>query len=100
MPGPGADVGHSVQAVRSRGALRWSWLLPAAAVSLVTMPLTAMWFLLIGVLTVVLSAGWAATERSEPPRQAGPAAAGSLGLGLLVGPVVYLSLALIVGIVS
>ncbi len=100
MPRRASTLAPGVQAVRSRGALRWSWFLPAAAVSLVTMPLTAMWFLLLGVLTVVLSAGWAATERSGPRRQAGPAAAGSLGLGLLVGPVVYLGLALVVGIAS
>ena len=60
----------------------------AAAVSLVTMPLTAMWFLLVG--GVLLVAGLVATIVKG---RADLGLAGSAGLGLLVGPTVYVGLA-------
>jgi len=61
----------------------------AAVVSVVTMPLTAMWFLLIG--GVLLIAGLLPALAST--RSVGTAI--TLGLGLLVGPAVYISLAML-----
>jgi hypothetical protein len=62
----------------------------AAVVSVVTMPLTAVWFLLIG--GVLLVAGLLPTAIGRAPR---PSRAAFVGLGLLVGPAVYLGLALL-----
>ena len=74
-------------AVASR-ARDWRVLAVAAVVSIVTMPLTALWFLLIG--GVVFVAGLL-------PRALGSAGsigtAAITGLGLLAGPAVYISLA-------
>jgi hypothetical protein len=62
----------------------------AAAVSVVTMPLTAMWFLLVG--GVLLVAGLARAAVTARPCLG---LAGSVGLGLLVGPAIYVALALV-----
>jgi hypothetical protein len=74
-------------------ALNWQVLTGVAAVSVLSMPLTAIWFLLAGFL-VFLGAAIAAVVR--PLR--GPqllSVGGSVGLGLLMGPTVYLGLALL-----
>jgi hypothetical protein len=68
----------------------WRTFAAAAVVSVVTMPITAMWFLLIG--GVLLVAGLVATTVRRAPRH-GPASL--VGLGLLVGPLVYIALALV-----
>jgi hypothetical protein len=60
----------------------------AALVSVVTMPLTAMWFLVVGGVLLVGGLVPAALRRTSTP-----GAAVYVGLGLLVGPAVYLSLA-------
>lgn len=55
------------------------------------MPATAIWFLLLGFLTFMATAVYAAILRS-PERTAAALTMGmSVGVGLLVGPVVYLS---------
>ena len=68
----------------------WRVLAVAAVVSVVTMPLTTMWFLLIGGVLLVVGL---------LPRALGSATsigtAAIVGLGLLVGPAVYISLALL-----
>lgn len=66
----------------------WRAAAIAAAVSVVTMPLTAVWFLLLGGVLVVAAAASAAVTRA-------PALSpiGFVGLGLLAGPAVYLALA-------
>ena len=61
-----------------------------AVVSLVTMPLTAMWFLLVG--GVLLVAGLVRALVSGTPWLG---VAGSVGLGLLLGPAVYVGLAVV-----
>lgn len=62
----------------------------AAVVSVVTMPLTAVWFLALGGLMLTASAAVAAVRRS-PDLGSG----GYVGLGLLVGPFIYLGLAVL-----
>jgi len=80
-------VAQGIAVARARD---WRVLGVAAVVSVVTMPLTAMWFLLIG--GVLLVAGLL-------PRAVGSATsigtAAIVGLGLLVGPAVYISLAVL-----
>lgn len=65
-------------------------MLVSAAVSVVTMPVTAVWFLLLGGLLVVVGLVPAVLGRS-----ATAGAATFVGLGLLVGPAIYLALALL-----
>ena len=91
--GPLVPAGHTVVVAQGVAVARgrdWRALGVAAVVSLVTMPLTAMWFLLLG--GVLLIAGLL-------PRAVGSARtiglAGIVGLGLLVGPAVYISLAVL-----
>jgi hypothetical protein len=68
----------------------WRTLGAAAIVSVVTMPLTAMWFLLMGgVLLVAGLLQWARGSSAS----IGPAPL--VGLGLLIGPAVYISLAVL-----
>jgi hypothetical protein len=72
-----------------------AWFVTVGAASLLTMPLTAIWFLLLGPVALMVAATVAALRRS-PLEQAETLRIGvSIGLGLLVGPAVYLSLALI-----
>ena len=86
---------HGAQTVRMSSVMRsvatplWQRFGIAALVSLVTMPLTAMWFLLAG--GALLVAGLL------PPALGRSSTAGTMafvGLGLLVGPAIYISLAL------
>jgi hypothetical protein len=73
--------------------LNWQVLGVVGLVSLITMPVTAIWFLFLGSLTFVTTAVYAAILRS-PERTAAVLRTGtSIGVGLLIGPVVYLSLA-------
>jgi hypothetical protein len=68
----------------------WRTFSIAAVVSEVTMPVTAMWFLLIGgalLVVGVLPAAFRGASRLS--------AASLLGLGLLVGPAIYIGLALV-----
>lgn len=70
--------------------VRWAAVLSAAVVSIVTMPLTAMWFLLLGGLLVI-----GALMRCLVRDHANLGAVGSTGLGLLAGPAIYIGLALV-----
>jgi hypothetical protein len=79
---------HPISLVRWRGAA------VAAAISLVSMPLTAIWFLLLAPLTLVAGAIAAALTRSSRRTEEILGLAGGIGLGLLLGPAVYLALAL------
>jgi hypothetical protein len=81
-------VVHAGVGVESRAAA-WRRFGAAAVVSVLTMPLTAMWFLLVG--GVLLVAGLL------PRALRSTASIGTvsiIGLGLLAGPAVYLSLGL------
>lgn len=75
--------------------LRRELVLPVGAVSLLTMPLTAVWFLLLGSLLLAVSAVAAATRRSPDAQAAALSTGASLAAGLLVGPAVYLLMALV-----
>ena len=69
----------------------------AAVASVVTMPLTAVWFLLFGTATIALAPLIAITRRSPSDRERTISGGISLGAGLLVGPLIYLGLALLPG---
>src|SRR3546814_8947665 len=71
--------------------VRWQVAAVAATISLVSMPLTAIWFLVLGPLTLVLGAVAAALARSPRRTTEILGLAGGIGLGLLAGPVVYRS---------
>ena len=76
--------------MRTRSAPLWQRFGIAAAVSVVTMPLTAMWFLLAG--GALLVAGLL------PPALGRKATVGTMafvGLGLLIGPAIYIGLAVL-----
>lgn len=75
--------------------MAWPILVPVAAVSLVTMPLTAIWFLLLGFVALVISFTYSAVQVSPRQRARTLSVGGSIGLGLLVGPLVYLTLAVV-----
>lgn len=62
----------------------------AALVSVVTMPLTAVWFLLVGGVLLLAGLVPAALGRTS---EVGLSAL--VGLGLLVGPAIYISLAVL-----
>jgi hypothetical protein len=66
-----------------------------ALVSLLTMPLTAVWFMLLGGLLMAASAAAAATRRSPDAQVATLGTGVSIAAGLLAGPAVYLLLALL-----
>lgn len=70
----------------------WRTIVALAAVSVITMPLTAIWFLLAGLLGLIV-AGTAAMLPSERPPSDVIGVGASAALGLLVGPTVYLGLA-------
>ena len=76
--------------VVARPTSSWRVAGTAALASMLTMPLTAMWFLLLGGILIVGSLAVAAVR--EAPRL-GPAA--FAGLGLLAGPAIYLGLAVL-----
>ncbi len=68
----------------------------AAVLSLLTSPVTAIWFLLIAPLVLALSAIVAFLARSSLDRSERALRLGlSVGVGLLVGPAVYIGLALV-----
>ena len=68
----------------------WRWFALAAALSLVTMPVTAIWFLGVGGLVTGF-----ASARSLIRGEAALSVVHQVGLGLLVGPAVYLLLAVL-----
>jgi hypothetical protein len=74
-------------------AVNWKVLLGVGAVSAVTMSLTAIWFLLIGFLVFIGTAIAAVVRPSRGPQLL--SVGGSIGLGLLVGPTIYLGLAVL-----
>lgn len=75
-------------------ALRRHLMIAVGAVSLLTMPLTAIWFLFLGSLLVMASAVLAATRRTPGGRAATLGTGLSVAAGMLVGPAVYLTMAL------
>lgn len=77
--------------------LRRHLMVAVGAVSLLTMPLTAIWFLFLGSLLVMASAVRAATRRTPEDRAATLGTGLSVAAGMLVGPAVYLTMALASG---
>ena len=76
---------------------RWSWALclGAGAVSLVTMPITAIWFALLGPAIAIVSCGVALAQRSDLRREQTVLSGGALAAGTFAGPAVYLGLSLV-----
>lgn len=83
------DVGVSA----GRIALHWKVLASVGAVSVLTMPLTAVWFLLAGFLAFIGAAVAAMLRPLRGPQVLSIGA--SVGLGLLAGPTIYLGLAVL-----
>ena len=92
-PTPKRHPGQTVvmALVETSRARDWRTFAAAAVVSVVTMPLTAMWFLLIGGALLVAGDLVPATVR----RASRLGTASLVGLGLLVGPAIYIALALV-----
>lgn len=80
-------------AARQSIAVTWPLVGFVGLISLVTMPITAVWFLMLAPLSLVAGSVAAALARSERRRIDLLTFALSLGLGLLVGPAVYVALA-------
>src|SRR5690606_26631475 len=74
--------------------VRWRVAAIAAAISVASMPLTAIWFLLLAPVALVVGAVAAALARSPRRQEAVLGLSGGIGLGMLAGPIVYLTLAL------
>lgn len=90
-----ADIVQPMTAVaRPAARLRLGWFVPAAVVSIVTMPLTAVWFLLLGFVALLVTATFALVQRSEERKAAILRTGGNLALGTLVGPTIFLALAI------
>jgi hypothetical protein len=73
---------------------KWSFFIPAAVTSLLTMPLTAIWFVPLGALVAMIATAIALMtkgSRSEQLALDGVA----LAAGMYVGPAVYISLSFI-----
>ena len=85
------DAPPEAKVARSRG-LAWRYFAPTAVVSLLTMPLTAVWFLQLGFLVLMVTAAVAATKPEPVKQQRTLQTGGSVVGGLLVGPGVYLLL--------
>jgi hypothetical protein len=85
------DAPPEAKAARNRG-IAWRYFAPTAVVSLLTMPLTAVWFLLLGFLVLVVAAAAAATKPEAVKQQRTLQTGGNVAGGLLVGPAVYLLL--------
>lgn len=74
-------------------ALNWKVLSGVGGVSVLTMPLTAIWFLLVGFLALLGSAIAAMFRPLQGPQVL--SVGGSIGFGLLAGPTIYLGLAVL-----
>ena len=76
---------------------RWSWALclGAGVVSLVTMPITAIWFALLGPAIAILWCGLALAQRNDLRREQTVLTGGALAAGTFAGPAVYLGLSLL-----
>lgn len=78
-----------------RPRLRRPLVVGTALVSLLTMPITAIWFLLLAPIVAVVGAVLATAVRSHGGKERILVTAASVAVGLLAGPLVYLGLALI-----
>ncbi len=75
--------------------VRWPVAAVVGVVSLITMPITAMWFLALGPLSLVGGAIAAASTRSQRRATDILATTAGVGIGLLAGPALYLTLAVV-----
>jgi hypothetical protein len=85
------------QLVERRSPTEWWSYGGVAAFSVLTCPLTAIFALVIGLAVGIVGAGWGALSRSERGRLRGVRVL-LYGLAILAGPILYLSLAVIVGL--
>ena len=76
--------------------VRWPTVAVAAAVSVLSSPITAIWFLWLAPVVMAGTVVVAMAVRSDAQRLRAVRGGLSAGLGLLAGPVAYLGLALVV----
>jgi hypothetical protein len=79
------------------GGAGWRWALfgVTATLSVLTMPITAIWFVLLGPLVAIVSSAVALVPRSDVRRTRIVLTGGAVAGGLWVGPAIYLGLALL-----
>ena len=82
----------NVTAVTAEPPLRWRLLSLIGAVSIVTLPLTAIWFLFLGCATLTGTAAYAAATGPADQAAAILRTGASIGIGLILGPILYLVL--------
>lgn len=87
------EVSHTRAASQPLTGYAVRWFLPAAVVSLLTMPVSALWFLLVGPLVFMGAAVVALAQRDPDTKSRAVVAGTAFGLGVLTGPAVYLVLA-------
>ncbi len=90
--GAGTDNAPPEAKVTRPRRVAWWYFVPAVVVSLLTMPLTAVWFLQLGFLVLMVTAAVAGTQPEPVKQQRILLTAGNVAGGLLVGPGVYLLL--------
>ena len=73
----------------------WEVAVPIGLVSVLTMPLTAIWFAFIGSATLVAAAIAAAAADTCPVASSRLRTGGSIAIGMLAGPSIYLVLAVL-----
>ena len=73
----------------------WRLFVPLGLLSLWTMPLTAVWFTFLGFLTFAIAAAYASTQESFEDSIRALHSGASAGGALLVGPAVYVGLAVV-----
>lgn len=88
-----------VPTTRRSVQLRPTVIVALGAVSLVTMPLTAVWFLGLAMVLLAATVAFAAVARQPRRSRHAVGTGASVALGLLVGPAVYLALAVAVAVV-
>jgi hypothetical protein len=74
---------------------RWTLFVATATISVLTMPLTAIWFLMLGWLVALGSCAIALVPRSDALRTRIALTGFAIGGGLSLGPAIYLGLALL-----
>jgi hypothetical protein len=73
---------------------RWRFLVVPGLISLVTMPLTAIWFVLLGALTAMTATIAGLVARGRRGQQLALDGV-AMAVGIYLGPVVYIGLALL-----
>jgi hypothetical protein len=84
-----------VEQTEQLAPIRWTLMAVVGLVSVVTMPITAVWFLMLAPLSLVAAAVGAALARSSRQSGAVRSIGASVAAGLIIGPALYLTLAVV-----